>query len=107
MRNNICSLKIQIFSFFDCFSEILVNLFRQTLLHYCIIKNIFSKDLRYIDQFCTHLNHPPFYLRPRREDGSLCPAEHRENPHIAKKGHSNLYWNALVLVYVSQYNAAL
>ena len=81
MGNNIRSLQIEFFSFLDRLLQIFIDLLWQTFLHHRIIKYVFSKDLGYIDQFCTHMQSLP----------SSFPT---------KKGHSKLCWNALVLLYV-------
>ena len=55
MRDNVGSLEIQLFSFFNRLFQILVYLFRKTLLHHSIVENIFSEDFSYIDLFCAHI----------------------------------------------------
>ena len=49
VSNNICCLEIQVFSFFNCLSQILVNFLWQTLLHNSIVKYVLSKDVSYIE----------------------------------------------------------
>lgn len=41
--------EIQVFSFFNCLSQILVNFLWQTLLHNSIVKYVLSKDVSYIE----------------------------------------------------------
>ena len=54
MSYDIGRLQIKFPALFDRVLQIFVNLFRQTLLHHCIVKNILSKNFSYIDCFCTH-----------------------------------------------------
>ncbi len=49
MCNDVCCLYIQFCTFFDRLFQLLVHLFRETLLHHCVIENIFPKNIRYIE----------------------------------------------------------
>ena len=74
MGNNIRRHQIKLFPFLDRSLQILVNLLRQTLLHYRIIKYVFSKNSGYIQQF-THSSYAPFPYFSLQTRSKLIPIE--------------------------------
>ena len=51
MGNDVRGGKVKLLALLDHLLQIFIDLLRQALLHGCVVKYIFSKDLRNINQF--------------------------------------------------------